>query len=172
MSIKPYSKSTASPAAAEQRIKALLRKFGVQMVSITDDYEHKIIFVIFKHRGLPVKIPITYGILADKWIEETPYTSRRRITKAQHEENIRETAYSAAFSIMEDLLKALITMVDMGVRTFEEAFLADFVMENEQRMGEIMVPKLKALTTNSESGPGSAIIPNCRSGVDRYGKAE
>lgn len=153
MSIKPYSKSTASPTAAEHRIKEMLRKFGVQMVSITDDYENKTIFILFKHNGIPVKIPLTYGILADKWLKENPYTFRHRMPREKHEQNIKDTAYRAAFSILEDFLKALVTMVDMGVRTFEEAFLGDFIMQGDQRMVEIMLPKIKALTTGRPETP-------------------
>lgn len=144
--MKPYSKSQASPEAAERRIKKMLKEFGVQMVSITDDYEHKTILVIFKYQDMPVKIPLTYGVLADKWIEETPHTFRHRKSRQEHEDEIRDTAYRAAFSMLEDLLKPLITMAEMGLRPFETSFLADLVMDGEQRLVEIMLPKIRALT--------------------------
>ena len=150
MSDRPYSGSKANPVAAEQRIKALLKKFGVQMVSITDDYEHETLMVLFKYRNMPAKVPMGYGALAKKWLAEQPYSRRRHKSKADYEVNIKATAYRAAFSVLEDLLKATVTLVDLGFKSFEEVFLADIVMEGEKRVIEIMRPRLMALRERNE----------------------
>ena len=135
--MKPYFKSHASPMLAQGRIKELLRKFGVQMVTVADDFEAHEVYIIFKYRNIPVKIPLNYGRLALKWLEDQPYAYRMRSTRAEYEARIKETAYRASYSILEDFLKAMVTMVDLGIRTFEEVFLADFDTAEGQRFGEL-----------------------------------
>ena len=139
----PYSTSTANPEKAMKRIRDTLRKFGVSSISFIEHYEQKTVEVAFKYKQYPVAIPLDYGKLAERFMERDPYNrSRKRIKKDEWENRWKETAYNASFSILEDILKSLTTVVELGVFSFEEIFFCSFVGPDGKRLGERLTAEL------------------------------
>jgi len=138
----PYANSTANPMQSEARIKSSLRKFGVGMIVIADDIDNSIISIMFKYNGLPVSLPVDYGKLAGRFMEDKPHTSRTRSTLDNYEFKMKKQAHSAAYSIMEDFIKSMISMVETDIFTFEEVFLPFFVGKDGKRVAEVMIPQL------------------------------
>ncbi|MCK5604632.1 hypothetical protein KAR91_22275 [Candidatus Pacearchaeota archaeon] len=149
----PYSDSKANPEAAKGRITSALRKFGVDRISFEEDYKEKVIRVAFQHKDLPVSIPLDYGALGKLYLEERPYASNCRGSKADYEAKKGEVAYRASFSILEDLIKGLVVVAECGMVSFEEAFLAFFLTPGGQTVGEMLTPRIKEITSGNIALP-------------------
>lgn len=141
----PYENSKADPAKAQQRIRSTLTKFGVSSIGFSEDFENREIFVNFKYKEYPVCMPIDYAKLAEIYLEDDPWSWRRNGTENEWIEKKRQIAYRASFSLLDDYLKGLITIVELGVFSFEEAFFAYFVNNQGQRIGEMLTKKLPEL---------------------------
>lgn len=139
----PYRDSKCNPVEAQQRIRKTLLKFGVDRIIFDEDFKNFTIFVKFQYKDYPVSIPINYDQVAKRYQKEDPYNpSRRRIDRAEWENRHRQTAYKASLSILEDFIKSMIMVVELGVFSFEEIFFSCFQSANGQRMGEIIKKQL------------------------------
>ena len=138
----PYANSKADPLKAQMGIRKMLQKFGVDRVGFDEDFVNFTIVVYFTYNKFPVSIPINYKDLSEMYIEDDPWTHRRRCTKEEWEKDKREIAYRASFSMINDFLKGLITMIELGAFTFEEIFMSYFTDNNGVRLGEVLVKKL------------------------------
>ena len=145
MSVKkklPYENSTANPAKAQGRIRETLLKFEVDKIGFDEDLKNFEVMVRFTHRGCNVSLPINYSRLADKYIENDPWTPRKRYSKREWNDRKREIAYKASYSILEDYLKGMLVMVELGGLPFEEVFLSNFINGQGLRLGQVMTPML------------------------------
>jgi len=138
----PYANSTADPAKAQKRIRTALLKFGVGRISFDEDFESQVLTINFRYEKYPVSLPVDYGKLAELYMEDAPYSSRSRKTKEAWVAGKLDTAYRASFSLLDDFIKALITMVVTGLCSFEEAFVSRFVSPDGERLGDLLAPKL------------------------------
>lgn len=151
---RPYSGSTADPTRAQRRIREMLQQFGVQRVAFDEDFEHATLAVMFKYNDYPVRLPVDYGKLAHMYIDDDPWTSRKRVSEEDWIHSKREIAYRAAFSLLEDFLKGLVTMVEMEVFSFEEIFISYFTNNQGQRFGEVFVKRLPEFMAGKALMPG------------------
>lgn len=142
MSKLPYTNSKCNPVQAQARIQKLLIKFGVDKISFTLDVKRGELAISFVYKGYPVRLPVNYAALADRYLAEDPYTTRKMTSKAEWIAAKQEIASRAAYSILEDFLKGSITMVDMGVLPFEDIFIGSFVHASGRRLGDILMPQL------------------------------
>lgn len=143
MSRLPYSNSKADPIRAQGRIRQMLQKFGVDRVGFDEDFTSFEVSVKFLYKNYPVKLPVNYSALSERLLKEDPWTRRKNKNRTDWEQDKRETAYRAGFSILEDFLKASLTLIDSGLFTFEEVFIGHFVSSRGQRLGEMMAPRLQ-----------------------------
>lgn len=159
MSKLPYSDSKCNPVEAQQRIRKTLLKFGVDRIIFDEDFKNFTIFVKFQYKGYPVSIPLNYDQVSKRYQKDDPYNpSRRRITRAEWEDRHRETAYKASFSILNDFIKSMVTIVELGVFSFEEIFFSCFQGANGQRMGEVIKKELPNIVSGRFAlGPGAPL---------------
>jgi len=139
----PYQNSSTDPSKAQGRIQATLRKFRVGRIIFDDDIDNHTIKIMFSYNNLPVVLPVDYKELGDKFLEQEPYTSRRRGSKADYEFAMYEKAFKASYAMLEDLVKAMISIVNVGVYSFEDVFLGFFMGKDGRRVAEILVPQLQ-----------------------------
>ena len=151
MSKKPYSGSTAKPADAQVRIRKALIKFGVDSIGFSEDLKELEVKVSFVHNGYPVCIPVNYGNLAKMYLEDEPYSLRRRCSRKEYEEKNRAVSYKAAFSILEDFLKSQLVLVELGAFSFEEVFVSYFIGPGGQRLGEYFKRELPGLIAGQKA---------------------
>lgn len=142
---KPYSNSKADPARSQKRIREMLIKFGVDRVGFDEDLLGCVLIVRFVYKNYPVSLPMDYGKLAEMYIKEDPWTERKFKNEDEWNAGKREVAYRASFSLIEDFLKSLITIVEMGMFTFEEIFISYFTNSMGERLGPALVKKLDKL---------------------------
>ncbi len=139
----PYANSTADPTRAQKRIRETLQKFGVQRIGFDDDFENLELMIRFIYKDFPVSLPVNYGELAELYLEAKPHTYRMRLTETEYITKKRETAYRAAYSMLEDYLKSMVTLIELGAFSFEEIFLSYFTDNRGMRLGQHMAPRLK-----------------------------
>lgn len=138
----PYSSSKANPVKAQMAIRKMLLKFGVSNIGFNEDFVNFTVIVYFTYNNFPVSIPINYKDLSEMYLEEEPWTYRRKNTEEEWVEKKRQIAYNASFSMINDFLKSLITMIELGAFSFEEIFMSYFTDNKGIRLGEILVKKL------------------------------
>lgn len=145
MSKLPYATSKTDPVRAQQRIRATLQKFGVSRIAFDEDFKACELVVRFIYKEYPVSLPVDYARLAELYLEEDPWTTRKFKSRDEWEADKREVAYRAAFSLIEDYLKSMVTIVEMGVFSFEEIFVSYFIDKRGKRLGEYFKAKLPEL---------------------------
>lgn len=141
----PYGDSKTDPIKAQQRIRQTLMKFGVDRLAFNENFNEFQVAVQFEYNGYPVDVPLNYKDLAEKFVEKDPWTSKKRCSEDKWNEKKRETAYNASFAVLEDFIKSVITFIDLGVITFEEAFFAHFIGADGERFGKTIIKELPKL---------------------------
>jgi len=158
MSKIPYMNSSADPHKAQVRIEASLRKFGVSRVRFDHDIDNCELRIEFIFRKLPVCFPVNYKDLGKKFLELEPYTHRKRCSRSEWEQKIYDTAFRATYSMLDDLIKSMISVVDLGAYKFEEIFLGFFMGNDGTRVSDLLVPQLEHFSSQYLL-PGSAEAP-------------
>jgi len=138
----PYSDSKANPVQAQGRIRQMLLKFGVDRLRFDEDMQKHEIKVEFIYKGYPVTMPILVDQLAERYLKDEPWNARRHMNRSQWEASKRRIAQNASFSLLEDFLKGLIMIVEMGVFSFEEIFFSYFIDKQGRRFGEVFAKQL------------------------------
>lgn len=127
MSTLPYSNATSGERAAAD-IQRVLRAFGCLKFGVMHDDGAGELIVQFEYRGRMASVKASTKGYAAAWLRTTPYSSRMRCTKAQHERKAMEVASVAVYSILRDWIKGQITAVECGVLSFEGAFLGQLLL--------------------------------------------
>ncbi len=133
----PYFNSKTQPHLATLRIKKLLEKFKVSQVNFGEDFEHEEIRITFTHKKVPVSLPVNYGELAKKYQGCDPCNKGM--------DAYLKMAVNASYAVIEDYLKAMLTMHELGIMTMEEIFLPNLLTMDGVRLAEHLrsdLPKL------------------------------
>lgn len=125
----PYENATSGGAALDE-IGKILNRFGCDRFGTMTDNAAGELVVQFTHRGKDVSLRASYRGYAAAWLKENPWTARRASKKDQHEAKALEQAKISVCSILRDWIKGQITAVEVGVLTFEGAFLGQILLKN------------------------------------------
>src|SRR3546814_15351460 len=97
---------------------------------------------------------------AAAWLKALPYNARTRSTQAEHEAKALKIGGVAVYSILRDWVKGQVTAVEIGMMSFEAAFLSHIllpsgmsVIEHVQRSEERRVGKERVSTCRSRWSP-------------------
>jgi len=142
----PYENATSGNRALDE-IRKVLTKFGAARFGTMTDNEKKEILVQFSYRGRDVSVRGSVSGYAAAWLKEHPYTYRMRINKTQHEQKALEQAQISVCSILRDWIKGQVTAVEVGLLTFEGAFLGQILLPTGRTIletveGEKLLPPL------------------------------
>lgn len=125
----PYSTATSGEKALGE-IQKLLRAFGCNKFgSMVDDAAGELL-VQFEYRGRMVSVKASTKGYAAAWLKENPWTSRRALTRSQHEKKAMDVASVAVYSILRDWIKGQIMAIETGILSFEGAFLGQIMLPN------------------------------------------
>ncbi|HWK69980.1 MAG TPA: hypothetical protein VNS29_03975 [Burkholderiaceae bacterium] len=131
----PYSTATSGDKALGE-IQKVLRSFGCSKFgSMVDDLAGELL-VQFEYRGKMVSVKASTKGYAAAWLKETPWTSRMRSTKAEHERKAMDIASVAVYSILRDWIKGQVMAIETGILSFEGAFLGQILLPNGQTILE------------------------------------
>jgi len=123
----PYS-SAKSGSKAIVEIQKMLKKFGCNKFASGEDFETGELFIQFEHLGRMVNMKANGKGYAAAWLKENPWTRRRQLTKAQWESKALEIGSIAVCSILRDWVKGQVTAIEVGMFTFEGAFLSHMML--------------------------------------------
>lgn len=137
----PYEGATSGSRALDE-IQKILTAFGCQRFGTMTDNEKGEIIVQFNYRGREILVKASVRGYAAAWLEEHPWKSYAvsKRTKEKHELRAMEQAQVSTCSILRDWLKGQITAIEVGLLTFEGAFL-----------GQIMLPSGKTVLETAET---------------------
>lgn len=132
----PYENASSGSSALDD-IRKVLTRFGCTRFGTMTDNELGELIVQFTYRGRDVTVKASYRGYAAAWLREYPYNpSRHRRTRQQHEARAVDQAQISVCSILRDWIKGQITAVEVGILTFEGAFLGQILLGNGKTIME------------------------------------
>lgn len=123
----PYENATSGDKAIGE-IQKMLRAFGCQRFATGEDYESGELFIQFEHRGRQVQLKASARGYAAAWLRAHPYGPRVRASRADHEAKALKIGGIAVYSILRDWVKGQVTAIEIGMLTFEAAFLSHILL--------------------------------------------
>lgn len=123
----PYS-SASSGKNAISDIQKMLKKFGCAKFATGEDFDACELFIQFEHRGRMVNMKASSKGYAAAWLKENPWSSRRKGNRAQHQSRALEIGSIAVCSILRDWVKGQVTAIEVGMLSFEGAFLSHMML--------------------------------------------
>lgn len=136
----PYSSSKTNPSQAQGRIEKTLLKFGVSQINFHRDFSNYLISVSFVIDGIPVTIPINYMELAQRFHSERikPFQVQKWNEPLTEQQNKRiKVAVNASFAVLEDYLKAMLSLHQMGIMTPAEIFFPNINVQGTRMIDHL-----------------------------------
>lgn len=149
----PYENATSGDKAIGE-IQKMLRAFGCQRFATGEDYETGELFVQFEHHGRMVQLKANAKGYAAAWLKAHPYTSRMRGTRADHEAKALRIGGVAVYSILRDWVKGQVTAIEIGMLSFEAAFLSHMMLPSGLSVIEhVQAQQLLPAPSNTQANP-------------------
>lgn len=123
----PYENATTGNNAINDMQKTL-RAFGCTKFGTGEDFDAGEIYIQFEHHGRQVMLRASARGYAAAWLRTHPYGPRIKATKREHEMRALSIGSVAVYSILRDWVKGQVTAVEIGMLSFEAAFLAHIVL--------------------------------------------
>jgi 4-hydroxyphenylpyruvate dioxygenase-like putative hemolysin len=123
----PYENATSGNKALDDLSK-ILTEFGCTTFGTMTDTEKGEVMVQFKYRQRQVMVVGSYRGYAAAWLKHHPYTSRTRGLKVDHEKKAMAQAKVSICSVLRDWIKGQVTAVEVGMMTFDGAFLGQILL--------------------------------------------
>ena len=123
----PYENATSGNNAINE-IQKMLRGFGCSKFATGEDYATSELFVQFEHHGRMVNLRASAKGYAMAWLKEHPFGPRTRGSRKDHESKALAIGQVAVYSILRDWVKGQITAVEIGMMSFEAAFLSHILL--------------------------------------------
>lgn len=145
----PYENATSGAGALDE-IRKVLTRFGCSRFGTMTDNEMGELMVQFTYRTRDVTVKASCRGYAAAWLREYPYNpSRHRRTKVEHERRALDQAQISVCSVLRDWIKGQVTAIEVGILTFEGAFLGQILLPStgttvlEAVMQSQMLPALE-----------------------------
>jgi len=123
----PYENATSGNNAI-QEIQKMLRSFGCTKFATGEDFDTGELFIQFEQRGRMVNLRANAKGYAAAWLREHPYGPRIRRSKEEHDAKALQVGGVAVYSILRDWVKGQVTAIEIGMLTFEAAFLSHILL--------------------------------------------
>lgn len=123
----PYSHATSGTKAIEE-IQKMLKQFGCTKFATGEDFETGELFIQFEHLSRMVNMRASGKGYAAAWLKENPWTHKRQTNRQQWEAKALEIGSIAVCSILRDWVKGQVTAIEVGMFTFEGAFLSHMML--------------------------------------------
>ncbi len=114
----------------------MLKQFGCTKFATDEDFDTGELFIQFEHRGRMVSLTASAKGYAAAWLKENPWNSRRKTSKADHESKALDIGSTAVYSILRDWVKGQVTAIEIGMLSFDAAFLSHIMLPSGKRVIE------------------------------------
>lgn len=138
----PYENTSAGPRALGE-IQKFLQGFGCTSFGSMLNWELGELVLQFEHKSRRVSISASFKGYAAAYLKCHPYTSQKQRSRVDYEKKALEIGSRAVYSILRDWIKGQITAIEVGMLTFEAAFLGQILLPN----GNTVIQQIK-LTPN------------------------
>lgn len=129
----PYENATSGQNAYVD-LQKILNVFGCDEFGMLTNNAEGFTMIQFKHKGSTIQLKGSWKGYAGAWLRENPYTTRKRCTRAEHEDAALAKGKMAVPSILRDWVKAQITAIEVGIMPFEEAFMPQMLLPTGERV--------------------------------------
>ena len=133
----PYEKASSGDRAVADMQK-ILRSFGCNKFGTMLDYDSGELLVQFEHHGRQVCLKASYKGYAAAWLKHHPWGPRSRRTRGEHEQRALEVGSIAVYSVVRDWIKGQTTAIEIGMMSFEGAFLSHLLLKNGQTVIDVV----------------------------------
>lgn len=137
----PYENATSGKAAIDDMQK-LLKGFGAASFGVMEDFAAGDVIVQFQWRERRVTIKANAKGYAAAWLRQHPHTQRTRSTIVEHERKALDQANISVYSILRDWIKGQVTAIEVGMLSFEGAFLGQIMLPS----GETVLERIEQQT--------------------------
>jgi hypothetical protein len=131
----PYA-SAATGENARREVTKLLRRFGCESIGFMDDFAKHEVMLAFTHRGQSIQLRASAKGWAQMYLRENPWTSRRRATRHEYEQDALQQGHTAVNSVLRDWIKGQVTAIECGVLSFEAVFLPYMLTTDGRTLSE------------------------------------
>lgn len=131
----PYENATSGDKAIGE-IQKILRAFGCTKFGTGEDYETGELFVQFEHRDRRVMLKASAQGYAAAWLKAHPFGPRSKGNRADHEARALRIGGTAVYSVLRDWIKGQVTAIEIGMMTFDAAFLPHILLGDGSRVIE------------------------------------
>lgn len=131
----PYENATSGDRAIAE-IQKILRAFGCTKFGTGEDFGTGELHLQFEHQGRAVHLKASAQGYAAAWLKAHPYSSRTKGSRAEHEAKALKIGSVAVYSILRDWVKGQVTAIEIGMLTFESAFLPHLLLASGQTVIE------------------------------------
>jgi hypothetical protein len=88
-----------------------------------DNHNEHEVLLAFKHRGRAIQLKASAKGWAQMYLKQNPWSSSRRSSRADWEQNALRQGHIAVNSILRDWMKGRITAIECGILSFEAVFM-------------------------------------------------
>lgn len=131
----PYENATSGKASIDE-MQRILRTFGASSFGVMEDFAAGEVIVQFVWRDRRVTIKASAKGYAAAWLKHHPWNYRMKVSGKQHEQRAMKQANISVYSILRDWIKGQITAVEVGMLSFEGAFLGQILLASGETMLE------------------------------------
>jgi hypothetical protein len=144
----PYENATSGKAAVDE-MRKILHGFGAGSFGVMEDFTAGKVIVQFSWRDRRVTIEASAKGYAAAWLKHNPLSPRAITTRAQHEAKALKQANISVYSILRDWIKGQVTAVEVGMLSFEGAFLGQLLLAD----GRTVLQRIEATDMLKLEGP-------------------
>jgi len=134
----PYSSATSGKAAMSEA-QRILQGFGATSFGFMEDFSDGTLTVQFVWKERRVTIKANAKGYAAALMREKPHSHRMRASKIDYERKCLAQGQIAVYSILRDWIKGQVTAVEVGMLSFEGAFLGQIMLPNGGTILEMVV---------------------------------
>lgn len=145
----PYENATSGKAAIDEMQK-ILRGFGASSFGVMEEFAKGEVVVQFVWRERRVTIKASAKGYAAAWLRHHPWSDRMKVNKIGHERRALQQANVSVYSILRDWIKGQVTAVEVGMLTFEGAFLGQILLPT----GETVLERIERTDMLALAAPG------------------
>lgn len=149
----PYENATSGKNAAAEMQK-ILKSFGASSCGVMEDFGAGEVIVQFQWRERQVTIKASFKGYAAAWLRHHPRKARSRLPDADRNQKALKQAELAVYSILRDWIKGQVTAIEVGMLSFEGAFLGQILLPS----GHTVLEQVTATKLLQIESAGSAMI--------------
>ena len=147
----PYENATTGKTAINEMQK-ILQGFGASSFGVMEEFDKGEVIVQFRWRERSVTIKASSKGYAAAWLKHYPWSPRRRMPLVDYERRALRVGQVAVYSILRDWIKGQVTAVEVGILSFEAAFLGQIML----RDGETVLERIQHTGMLAVGGPAAA----------------